>query len=163
MVTKVSKNKVTNLLEGKFGENALVLYLVVFLAVNFAGMSLFSESVWAPYVETGSTDAPDGSVWVDDDSFLWAFDGTEYRIPADSGDDETGGGSSVSGPTGSVWVHGERLYYIDANGDRRWARGEVEDTSPGGSPGNAWIDPSDGKLRYIDEDGDQRYMEDTTP
>ena len=140
-----------------------MLYVFLFFVVNFAGISMFSEPVWAPYLETSSTSAPDGSAWVDDQNLLWAYGGTEFRIEADSTDAQTGGGSAVSGPGGSVWVDSTRIYYIDQNQDRRWVEGEYVTSVGTAYAGSAWVDPNDGLLHYIDENGDQRRMEQTHP
>ncbi len=102
---------------------SLLLYAAFYIVVSIGGMSFMADPAWAPYIQTDSTTAPDGSAWIHDDNLLWAYDGTEYRVLMDGDDPRTGGGSSVSGPIGSLWIDGARVYYIDEEQNRRWLRG----------------------------------------
>lgn len=148
-------------LEGK-GETALILYLGLFLAVNFTGFTFFSESVWAPYLEDpAATDDPDGSLYIYDNQLTWVADGTQYRLMADTSDSQFGT-DGTSGPAGSVWISGSEFLYIDGAGDAYWVQGSEYDSSPAASPGDVWIDPGTEKLHYVGEDGVEYWMEDTT-
>lgn len=137
---------------GELRKNALIVYVVFFIAVNFTGMSFLSESVWAPYV-TQNTAAPSGSMWVEGESIHWADGEYEYYFSENEMDlVET----DVAGDTGSVWVDGTDLYWVDAYGDKRRFTGDNRG-GVSGSIGSAWMENSG--LTYIDESQEKRKID----
>ena len=67
---------------------------------------------------------------------------------------ERDSGASTSGPTGSAWIEGDSLHWIDETGvERSHAGTDTAQNPSSGSPGNFWIDTG---LNYIDASGNER-------
>jgi len=66
-----------------------------------------------------------------------------------------GSGSRPNGPTGSAWIEGDYLRFIDQNGFERVYRASNTGANPSGaSAGNLWMEG--GNLNYIDVSGNER-------
>lgn len=133
-------------------EFAILLYVGFFLVSNFAGVSFFSEIGWAPYT-TSNSNAPQGAMWVEDDSIHWADGSTEYYIHSDNMYTVD---TSSPGALGSVWVEGAYIHWVDQNGyEQRYAGSDTGNNV--GNPGDVWLENN--VIHYVDENGNERAMD----
>lgn len=96
-----------------------------------------------------NSNAPKGSVWVQDNALHWADGSDEYFL-----DFQGEAACDVNGDNGGFWVQGSTLRWIDQDGDERIYEGSKVQDSVSGPQGATWF--QNGFIHYIDGDGDER-------
>jgi hypothetical protein len=102
-------------------------------------------------VDTQSSSAPSGSLWVESGRLHWADGSTEYKA-SNQGNTVSSG---LSASAGSIWVEGDYFHWIDQNGNERRFYGVDSGDNPGGE-GSVWVE--NGYFNYLDQNGKNRII-----